>query len=170
MKHLTVLCSIVLTSILTMTGCAGYNLGSPVPEELRQVHVPAFVNHTEYPAAGAQGAQQFLDLMIEDGTFSPTTFEDASLRVQVELSGLSTEAVRYDRNYSIVPDEYHLRLTAKLFVYKAATGETLIDGKSVTATDSMLTRGDYQTGIMDALPRLSRVLGQRLLDELHTIR
>ncbi len=170
MKRLMMLCALVLGSIAAMTGCAGYHRGSAVPQELRVVHVPAFTNQTAFPMVGAQAAQQFLDLMIEDGTFSPSDFDTAPLRVQVDIVGMTTDAVRYDRNYAIVPDEYHLRITAKLFVYKAATGEALIDGKLISATDSMLTRGDYQTGLMDALPRLCRQLGQNLLDELQTIR
>ncbi len=170
MKRCMILWTVLLAFFATLTGCAGYQRGSLVPQELRSVHVPAFVNRTEYPMVGAQAAQQFLDLLIEDGTFSPTAFEKAKLRTQIEITGISTYAVRYDRNYAIVPDEYHLRLSAKLFVYKADTGETLIDGKDLFATDSMLTRGDYQTGVMDAIPRLSRALGQRLLDELHTLR
>ncbi len=170
MKHIMTIVTLALTSLALMTGCAGYQRGSSVPQELRTVHVPAFINHTDYPMVGAQAAQQFMDTLIEDGTFSLADFESAKLRAEIEITGVGSSAVRYDRNYAILPEEYHLRITAKLFVYKAATGETLINGKSISATDSMLTRGDYQTGLMDALPRLCRQLSHNLLDELQTIR
>ncbi len=150
-------------------GCAGYRLGSPVPEELRAIHVPAFENNTEYPMVGAVAAQQFLDALIEEGIFEPTDFEHARLRTQVIVTGIAADAVSYDRNNAILPDEYRVTLRARLYAYDARTGETLINGKPVSATDSALTRNDFQTGVMDAIPRLSRKLAQNLLVELHGI-
>ncbi len=168
MKSLATLFTLLVATV-TVVGCASYHRGSTVPQELREINIPAFENHTEYPMAGAMAAQQLMDAVIEDGTFKLREFEDAKLRVQVRITSISSMAVRYDRNYSILPEEYHLRMSAQLFVYRADTGETLINGRTVSANDGAITRGDYQTGVMDALPRLSRLLAQNILEELQTI-
>lgn len=152
-----------------MTGCAGYQRGSAVPEAYRTIHVPAFENQTEYPMAGAVAAQQFLDAIVEDGTFVVEDYDSARLRTQVVLSGVNARAVRYDRNSVIVPDEYTVSLIAQLYVFDATNGATLVNGKRVVAMDSALTRGDFQTGMTDALPRVSRKLAQLLLAELHSL-
>ncbi len=150
-------------------GCQGYTRGSSVPEALRTVHVAAFENRTQYPKVGAIATQQLLDALIEDGTFRPVDYASARLRVQGVMAAPRTDAVSYDRNNIIVPDEYRLTLRASLYVHDALTGETLINGKTFSATETMMTRGDYQTGVTDALPRVSRKLAQTLLAALQSL-
>ena len=156
--------------VLCGAGCAGYRRGSAVPVALRTVHVPAFENQTEYPMVGAVAAQQFMDALIEDGTFRLAGYDTARLRVQVQVTSVGTTAVRYDRNHAIVPEEYHLRLDARLSVFDRVTGETYINGKTYSAVDAILTRGDFQTGVVDALPRVSRALAQQLLGALQGVK
>lgn len=156
-------------SLLLLSGCVGYNRGSIVPEQLRTIHVPAFENHTNYPMVGSIAAQQFLDTLIEDGTFKLAPYDTARLRVQVVIKDIISDSIRYDRNNAILPTEYYMTLSAHLYVYDATTGQSYIEGKPILATESMLTRDQYQTSIMDTLPRLSRRLAKALLDELQTI-
>ncbi|MEG1552920.1 MAG: LPS assembly lipoprotein LptE [Kiritimatiellia bacterium] len=161
--------SLLTALFLGLSGCVGYMRGSAVAKELRTVHLPAFENGTAYPMAGAIATQQFADALIEDGTFQLSTFEKARVRVQGTITGINTRAVRYDRNHAIVPEEYHLTLVAKFSAYDAESGETLIEDRSVSGATSMLTRGDFQTGVTDALPRAARALAQNLLTELQSI-
>ena len=99
---------LALPLLALITGCAGYRLGSPVPEACRPIHVAAFENETDYPMVGTLASQQLLDALIEDGTFTPTTYDTARLRVQAVIQPLDTDAVRYSRNDNLVPDEYHV--------------------------------------------------------------
>ena len=171
MKPLSAVASFVsVFAILALfAGCKGYTRGSSVPEALRSVHVAAFENRSEYPKVGAIATQQFLDALIEDGTFRPTDYATARLRVQGIMSSPSSDAVSYDRNNIIVPDEYRLTLKVRLYVFDAVTGETLINGKTFSATDTMMTRNDYQTGVTDALPRVSRQLAKVLVEALQAL-
>jgi hypothetical protein len=157
-------------TIATFTGCAGYQLGSNVPQELRAIHVPAFENQTSYPMVGAVAAQQFLSTMIEDGTFTPSTLEDARLRLQVIITNCGTQSVRYDRNNVLIPTEYYLTIYAKVYLFDAQTGAVYIDGKTIKATETMLTRDQYQIALTNTLPLVSRKLARNILDELQTIR
>lgn len=159
----------VLIAAAFLAGCAGYQRGSTVPQAMRTIHVPAVENRSVYPMAGAVAAQQILDVLIEDGTFRPTTYEEARLHTQLVLNSVHSEAVRYDQNHAILPEEYLVTLSLKLYVFDAVTGETLINGKTISGMESVLTRGDYQTGILDSLPRISRRLAQNVLNELQTL-
>lgn len=169
MKPLSLVFPALAALAALCSGCLGYTRGSSVPEALRTVHVAAFENRTEYPKVGAVATQQLLDALVEDGTFRPTDYASARLRVQGTMLSPKTDAVSYDRNNIIVPDEYRLTLRARIYVYDALTGETLVNGKTVSAYDTAMTRGDYQTGIVDALPRVSRLLAQRILAELQAL-
>ena len=156
--------------LVGLSGCAGYQRGSAVPTEFRTIHVPAFENQTRYPMVGAVATQQFIDALIEDGTFAPEELDTARLRLQVVITGCQSDSVRYDRNNVIVPTEYYLTLRAKIYLSDAQTGETYIDGKAIHATDVMLTRNQFQTAVTDVMPRLSRKLAKNLLDELQSFR
>lgn len=153
-----------------LAGCAGYQRGSTVPEAMRTIHIPAFENNTVYPMVGAVASQQLLDVLIEDGTFRPAPYEEARLHTQMVLSGVNADAVRYDRNHAILPEEYLVTLVVQIFVFDSVTGETLINGKKVSAMESVLTRGDFQTGVTDAFPRIARRLAQNVLEELQTLK
>lgn len=159
----------VLIAAAFLAGCAGYQRGSSVPTAMRTIHIPAVENNSVYPMAGAVTAQQILDVIIEDGTFQPSTYEDARLHTQLVLSSIGADAVRYDQNHAILPEEYLVTLSLKLYVFDSITGKTLINGKQITAMESVLTRGDFQTGLLDAIPRISRRLAQNVLNELQTI-
>lgn len=159
-----------LIATLFLAGCAGYQRGSSVPQAMRTIHIPAVENETVYPMAGSVAAQQILDVLIEDGTFQPTTYEKARLHTQMVLTMSGADAVRYDQNHAILPEEYLVTLSVQLYVFDAVTGETLINGKMISGMESVLTRGDFQTGILDSLPRISRRLAQNLLNELQTIK
>lgn len=160
----------LLIATAFLAGCAGYQRGSTVPEAMRTIHIPAIENRTLYPMVGAVAAQQLLDVVIEDGTFRPSDYASARLQTQMILDAVGVEAVRYDRNYAILPEEYLVTLNLKLFVFDSVTGETLINGKTVSAMDTMITRGDFQTGMVDAFPRLCRRLAQNVLEELQTLK
>lgn len=159
----------VLIAAAFLAGCAGYQRGSSVPQAMRTIHIPAVENNSLYPMAGAVAAQQLLDVIIEDGTFQPSTYEDARLHTQLVLSSINADAVRYDQNHAILPEEYLVTLNLKLYVFDSVTGETLVNGKQFSAMESVLTRGDFQTGLLDSLPRISRRLAQNVLNELQTI-
>lgn len=152
-----------------LTGCKGYTCGSPVPENLRTVHVAAFENNTLYPMAGSMVTQHLMRSMTEDGTFTLTTLDAAPLRIHGKVSGLDTRTVRYDHNNVILPTEYRVTISAVIYVYNTQTGEMLLNGQTVTAEDYLLTRNDYTTGMMDALPALSAKLAQNILEVLHTL-
>lgn len=158
-----------LFGTLFLTGCAGFQRGANVASDLRTIHVSAFENKTEFPMTGAIATQQCIDAILEDGTFIPEAYDSARLKMQAVITHCSTNSVRYDRNNAILPTEYYLTLSAKIYLFDAQTGATYIDGKVVSATDSMLTRDQYQTGVTDALPRVAKKLAQRILDELYNL-
>lgn len=158
-----------LALIPLMAGCLGYTRGSTVPRDLRAVHLPAFENASEYPMAGAVVTRQVASALIEDGTFSLTDYDSATLRIQGVVSNPSTTAVTFDRSNRAVPDEYRLKLTVRLYAFDARTGEALIDGKTVSGSTTMLTMDDYQNAVINALPRAAQDLAAHVLEELQSL-
>ncbi len=159
----------LLLALACLSGCAGYQRGATVPNHLRKVHIPAFENMTDYPMAGAMVSQQLADALIEDGTFTLTSYEDADIRLSGVVASPSARAIAYERNYTSTPDEYIVRLQLKLYVVEAESGEFLLNGKIISGRSSMITHGDFQTSLMNALPRVAKNLAKSTVIELHTL-
>lgn len=162
---LTVLCSLTML----VAGCLGYTRGSAVPPDLRRVHLPAFENATEYPMAGALVTRQLAAELIDDGTFTLTDYESATLRIQGVVMPPVTRAVTFDRSNRIVPDEFRLKLSVRIYAFDARTGEALIDGKVFSGSTTLLTMNDYQNGVMNALPRAAAEVAVRVAEELQAL-
>lgn len=159
----------LLPLMALLAGCAGYTRGSSVPKDLRAVHLAAFENGTLYPMAGATVTEQIARALIDDGTFSLTDYDSATLRIQGVVSDPVTRAVAFDQSNRLVPDEFRMVLSAKIYAFDARTGEALINGKTFTGETLMLTMNDFQTGVMNYLPRAAKQIADRVLEELHSL-
>lgn len=164
MTHLTraiTTLTLTLLATLTLTGC--YHLGSSVPQELRTVSVQTFENQTNYPQVNAITTQTIAQQLISDGTFTITDSDSARLTLQGTITSCVNTSVRYDRNRTIVTDEYRMHLTATVYVIDNKTKKLLIDGKPLVGQTTFLTRGDLILGMQDAYPRAAADLAQQLI-------
>ncbi len=157
------------TAALTFVGCAGYQLGSSVPQDLRSIHVSAFENNTVYPMVASTATQHTMTAIVHDGTFSLDDLNKATLRLTGSVDGITTKAISYDQSNAALPDEYLVGIKAKIYLYNTLTGEMLINGKTIKASTYMLTRGEMQTAVVDIIPTLSAKLSENILSQLHTI-
>ena len=60
------LCAVAV--LTTLSGCAGYQLGSSVPKDLRSIAVPTFENASGHPFVEAAATQAVLAELRRDGT------------------------------------------------------------------------------------------------------
>lgn len=168
MKICTTLLTLT-TAALSLVGCAGYQLGSAVPQNLRSIFVSSFENNTVYPMVGASVTQHAMTAIVHDGTFTLDPLNKATLRMTGSVDGITTKAISYDQSNATLPDEYLVGIKAKIYVYNTLTGEMLINGKTVQASTYMLTRGEMQTAVVDIIPTLSAKLSENILTQLHNL-
>lgn len=158
-----------LLAMVTLTGCMGYRVGSNVAPELRSVYVAAFENATVYPMVGAVTTQHLMTAIVEDGTFNLDPLETATLRITGRVESISNDPISYDHSNFVLPKEYLCTIKATYYVYNTQTGEMMVNGKSVEASEYMLTRGEMQTAVVDIIPSIAAKLGDALLDQLHNL-
>ncbi|MCL1909575.1 MAG: LPS assembly lipoprotein LptE, partial [Kiritimatiellaeota bacterium] len=105
---ITVLFSMVLISLLS--GCANYKLGTTLSEELRAVYVPTVINKTAQPMADAELTRALMREIQREGTLRITDRENATTRLDVEITDYRQDSIRFRNNTS--PEEYRMVLRA----------------------------------------------------------
>ncbi len=149
---------------LALGGCGHYKMGGTVPQTMRNVSVPVFANDTEHAEVGRVVTKAIREKMINQGAFSIVPDQAAGLRVQGAVSNYSGGSVRYDRNHSTSVDEYRMSLTVTIDLVEPATGNILLGGRRITGATTFITRGDYLTGMQDALPRAADDIARQVID------
>lgn len=163
MTHLRTLFAFAALSA-ALTGCGHYKMGSPVPESMRKVSVPVFANDTEQAELGRVVTKAIREKMVNQGPFSIVSDKEAGLRVQGAVSNYGGASVRYDRNRNTSVDEYRMSLTVTIDLVEPASGRVLLGGKRITGSTTFVTRGDYLTGMQDAMPRAAEDIARQVID------
>ena len=67
--------STVIASCLWFNGCAGYQLGSMLPPDIKTVHVPNFTNKTQEPFIVTETTKAVLEELQLDGSLELAKLE-----------------------------------------------------------------------------------------------
>jgi len=151
--------------LTTLSGCAGYQLGSSAPKELRSIAVPTFENASGHPFVEAAATQAVLAELRRDGTLRIADRENAALELEGRVTGCHLDPMRFDRNSPTLAVEYRLTLTADIKVYERATGKVVARLKSVTGDDLFRTQSDLPSAERDAIPRAAARLAKTVVSE-----
>ena len=151
--------------LATLSGCAGYQLGSSVPKELRSIAVPTFENASGHPFVEAAATQAVLAEIRRDGTLRIAEREDAALEMEGRITGCRLEPMRFDHDRPTMAVEYRLTLTADVKVYERATGKVVAHLAHVTGDDIFRTASDLPSTERDAIPRAAAKLAKTIVSE-----
>jgi len=146
-----------------LAGCAGYQLGSTLPKNLKTVYVPAFVNKTEEPLAETEATKATLQELQKDGTLRVTTQEACDTILEVTLVDIKFTPLSYQANSQKTANEYRMYVTASIIFKKSKTNE-LLTKKTVTGETTFLPAGDLASAKRLALPYASKDLAHRIVE------
>lgn len=128
MKRLFHACLLAAAALL-LSGCASeYQLGTTLPEDCRDVYIPAILNESGEPRAATELRRALEKEIRREGTLRIVSDEAyATTRLDVTLVKYEQVATAYDRASTQSPTEYRMYLTARVSFVKlprAAAGET----------------------------------------------
>lgn len=166
---------IVLTAAaaLLLSGCASeYQLGTTLPEDCRDVYIPAILNESGEPRAATELRRALEREIRREGTLRIVSDEAfATTRLDVTVVNYEQEATAYNRASTQSPTEYRMALTARVSFVKlprAAAGEaaeTPIYGpKNVRGTESFTGGSDAVANKMSCLPTTAKSLAETIVD------
>lgn len=152
-----------LAGLLITTGCAGYKLGSNLPEGITSIAIPTFVNDTREPGLESTLTSAAIKEFQKDGSLRVLVRDEASCVMEVVIRKYELEPLRYQRNKNLTAQEYRLNITAEVVVRRLPSQEILVDHQRVVGFTTFTALTDLPSARRLALPKAADDLGQRLV-------
>jgi outer membrane lipopolysaccharide assembly protein LptE/RlpB len=172
MKRLFRACLSAAAALL-LSGCASeYQLGTTLPEDCRDVYVPAILNESGEPRAATELRRALEKEIRREGTLHIVSDEAyAATRLDVAVVKYEQEATAYNRANTQSPTEYRMALTARVSFVKlprAAAGEAaetpIFGPKEVRGTETFTGGADAVANKMSCLPQTAKNLAETIVD------
>ena len=150
-------------------GCGTYRWTPDVPEDMRTVAVPEFMNETDVPGLGAAVTRHTLREFQREGTFGIRRSGSAAVEVQGVLKKADRTPMTYDRNYGMRASEYRMAVYAEVSLVDKASGTVLANNRRYKAETTFMSGRDLLTGRANAMDRLAGDLARQIVDDVRNL-
>ena len=150
-------------------GCAEYRWKPSVPEAMRTVAVPVFVNESDVTELGAVVTRQVLREFMREGTYRVAAADEAAVEVQGSVRRGESRIVAYGRSTGARAREHRLDVTAEVSFIDRKSGRVLVDNRRYRATTTFLAASDVLTAERDASGRVAEELARQIVDDALTL-
>ena len=166
MKNLAQLVPLVILSVL-LTGCASYQLGSMLPDDIKTVYVPTFVNKTSEPMIETEATQAAIREIQKDGSLKVVgTPEEADTLLIVTLLDYQLTPLKYDTNLNTTVDQYRMTLTAQVVLTRRTTDKVVSQNPRVQGETDFPIAGDFTTSKKRGLPNVAEDLAHNIVESI----
>lgn len=154
-----------MCSLIAGCGCLGYRLGSTLPDEIKTVFIPTFVNGTQEPQIEIRATAIAIQEFRKDGSLRVVGAESADARLEVTLLSYELVPLRYEGDRAKAGSEYRLTITARVVFADLITSKIM--SESIVSGDStFLLAGDMATAKSSALPNVARDLAHKIVESV----
>ena len=153
-----------LAALILLNGCAGYRLGTTLPEGLRSIYVPTIVNSTGEPDLEQAVTQAVIAEFQQDGTVDITTAENADLVLEATVTRYQLETIGFRSDRATTADEFRIRLYANIVVKRSADRSTFLRRSGVEGETTFILAGDMRSAKREALPGAAEDLAHDIVE------
>jgi hypothetical protein len=165
MKFTKVIAFFLLSSIFA--GCAGYQVGSTLPEEIQTVFIKV-ENKTEEPSIEVEVMKALRAETQMDGRLILAPEADADVVLNVSLSRFNLRALAYDKEHGSLAREYRMVLTATSVLSNAETDEVIVESSVLYGESDFSYAADLTSAKRGALPGAARDLARKVVSLVTT--
>ena len=145
-------------------GCASdYKLGTTLPPDLRDVHVPSVQNQSLEPTIHQDATRCLLREIRRDGTLNLVDETSATTVLEVTILNFSMSALTYQKNDKHSGRDYRGTVTAHVLFRKRASGTILFEG-DVAGEEEFDATGDLTSAKRRMMPEACKDLAERIVD------
>ena len=164
---------LLAAAALLVSGCAAeYRLGTTLPDDCRDVFIPAILDESGEPRVATTLRRALEKEIRREGTLHIVSDEAyAATRLDVTVAKYEQEATAYNRASTQSPTEYRMVLTARVSFVKlprAAAGEAaetpIFGPKEVRGTETFTGGADAVANKMSCLPTTAKNLAETIVD------
>ena len=160
---------ILLISALSLifAGCAGYQVGSTLPENIQTVSL-SIINQTEEPSIEVAVMKALRAEVQMDGRLRLVSPGEADAVLKVTLNNFKLDAIAFDRRRGSLAREYRMVLRASSVLYFTDSGEVVLESPELLGESEFPYAADLTTAKLGALPGASADLARKVVSLVTT--
>ena len=147
-------------------GCATYQVGSMLPEDVNTVWVPTCQNQTQEPFLEQDVTSALMAAIQLDGSLKVADEENADTVLRVVIKAFRLEPVGYAAGSANTTEEYRMKLTASYVLQRTSDGTVVAENPSVSGWEDFEFTGDLTSSKAVALRPAAEDLGRRIVDAI----
>ena len=132
----------VAAGLVVVHGCGGYQANMSVPDHIRRIGIPNFVNATNQPNLDQELTREVREIFIVDGRLIVTDVDKADALIEGTVQQYEKIATVRDENQ--VPIQYKLILAVDLDFTDKATGKRLWTTRRIVHLTPTVTASETQ--------------------------
>ena len=155
-----------LLLILLSSGCASYQLGSMLPDDVRTVYVPTCVNQTTEPLIEQDVTRAVLSQIQMDGSLRVANADSADAILDVAIVRFWLDPVAYAKGESATANQYRMSIRASFVLRRRADNSVIVESPGVTGCYDLDFAVDMTSSKAIALPPAADDLGRRIVNRI----
>ncbi|HMP74858.1 MAG TPA: LptE family protein [Kiritimatiellia bacterium] len=168
MKRISVFafCAALVGLLLASSGCAGYRLGSMLPDDIKTVYVPSFLNETSEPLIEIDCQRAVIEELQRDGSLQIADEASADSIVRVRLREYRLEPVVFDTTSRSNVRQYRIRLTAAIVMTRRVDDTVIVERPAVRGEGVFTVAGDLSSSKLTGLPVAAADLARNIVQQM----
>lgn len=163
--NLKLLASLLIGTVM-LTGCAGYRLGSMLPDEINSVAVPTFVNRTKEPLLEVDCTQAAIEQFQLDGSLKVKDADEADAILEVVLQQYALEPLAFEKDRRTATKEYRMVIYCSLVMKRRTDGAIVAQYPKVRGEATFEVIGDLSSSKLQALPQAAADLAKNIVERV----
>ncbi len=151
----------ILTVCLALAGCAGYRVGTLLPERYKTISVPMFKNATNQPNIEPLATNAVIEQLNVDRTLRVVD-QDPDLLLECAIAGYTRTAIRYAKG--VRPQEYRLTVTVSATLTDVRERKPVWANRPISGNYEFPVGGDLYSSERAALPMVMEDLAHDIVE------
>jgi Lipopolysaccharide-assembly len=154
----------LLLLLLLSAGCASYQLGSMLPDDIQTVYMPTCINQTTEPMIEQDVTSAILSQIQMDGSLRVTSREQADTILDVTLTQFWLDPVAYVSGESSTANQYRMNIRASFVLRQRVDNSVVAESPGLTGWYEFDFTGDMTSSKSIALRPTAEDLGRRIVN------
>ena len=161
----------LITVAALLSGCAGYQLGSTLPADIKTVYVPTVVNATKEPLLETELTPALQSELMTRTSLKLAGHDTADAKLEVRITNYRLSSIGFvdQGDRSSRSREYRVWMTADALLRNTKTGEIIAEslgvrGKTTFIIEDENAQGDIVAAKRSGLPHACRDLAREIAD------
>lgn len=157
----------LLALSLVLAGCAGYQVGSTLPENVNSVSLRV-INGTDEPSVEVEVMKALRAELQMDGRLKIRSQADADAMLTVTLNSFSLKALAFDQRRGSLAREYRMALNASSVLSYTESGEVILENPNLLGESEFPYAVDLTSAKLGALPGTASDLARKVVSIITT--